>query len=147
MARKRKSERKPRKSKLTRRSRAIVAVRKRDKDRRISPNPTTYRERNALLKTLGFRTYKDYLESWLWQEIKRKAFALHGYACVFCKEKSILLHHKSYHRKVLLGEDLTPLAPMCRECHEMVELDSNGKKRRLKQAQAMFLAMMRSKRQ
>lgn len=98
----------------------------------------TYAGRNETLRELGFATYKIYLESEQWKEIKRKAYAKHGYKCKLCPKKATELHHFSYSKSVLLGNDLDKIIPVCGGCHLKIEFKRNGEKRKLASAQTQY---------
>ncbi len=92
-----------------------------------------YYQRNSLLKSLGYQCYKDYLASPLWRKIK-KAALLPESICIRCRVPAQLLHHVSYSRQVLVGEDISCLVPICHSCHGLIEFDEQGEKRTLEEA-------------
>lgn len=86
-----------------------------------------YTIRNQNLKALGFNSYKHYLNSQMWLEIRKLAFAKHGTHCFKCGQHATELHHSSYDLKTLSGATLEFIHPICRECHLAAEVDENGK--------------------
>lgn len=78
---------------------------------------SAYRDRNETLRLLGFPSYKNYLGSRLWKLIKERAFQIHGRICRVCKGEATQIHHASYLRDVLMGEDVRALIPLCGRCH------------------------------
>lgn len=91
-----------------------------------------YGVRNRLLLEMGFTTYKDYLASPLWAIIREKA--MRGRKCYACRGEAQVVHHVRYSREVLLGTDMNGLRAICHSCHTKIELDGNGEKRSLYQA-------------
>lgn len=81
----------------------------------------TYEQRNILLRELGYPTYAIYLQSPLWSFIRHHAYRIHGRTCRLCPRRATTIHHLSYSRDILLGNDLSLLAPLCRTCHNRVE--------------------------
>lgn len=99
-----------------------------------------YAERNRTLIELGFPSYSHYLGSDVWKEIRR--LALKGNC--HCGKQATQLHHRSYAKEVLLGEDLTQLLPICNGCHKRIEFTKDGKKRSFEDCEAIckeFLAL------
>ncbi len=104
-----------------------------------------YVERNETLKEMGFTSYNAYLESDLWREIKRKMLSKTiAVRCRICLRRNAkTLHHSSYERSVLLGENLTPLVPICHGCHKAIEFDGDRKVEHLKQVNDRMIARAR----
>lgn len=85
--------------------------------------------RQKSLKKLGFSSYKDYLRSDLWKEIKGKVLKRDKKKCLCCgTRRHICVHHTNYRWKTLSGEDIKPLKTLCKKCHYEIEFDKNGKK-------------------
>lgn len=97
----------------------------------------TYRERDALLKKLGFSSYADYRACEKWQEIRSRVFAEYGRTCVLCPKPATAVHHVRYTRDNLCGESINGLYPICWDCHQQVEM-ANDRKRSLREAQGVF---------
>lgn len=92
----------------------------------------TYRNRNDILRELGYRSYSEYLSSDLWKEIRRRAIRKAKGMCEVCgKNEATHVHHLNYQKDTLLGkkETLVFLVASCEECHIRVEFDQNGNKR------------------
>lgn len=72
-----------------------------------------------LLNLLGFKTYKEYLNSHYWEEAKQRCRESSlPKKCIVCGEKKYELHHRSYAR---LGAELPEdLVPLCRKHHKIV---------------------------
>ncbi len=71
------------------------------------------------LKTLGFASYGEYLQSSHWSNFKKRYKAAgQRMKCLVCGEGPIQLHHHTY---VRLGAELfTDVSPLCRPHHEAV---------------------------
>lgn len=100
-----------------------------------------YFERNEILVELGFATYKEYLESELWKGIKSEVFKK-SRTCSLCDGLAFQVHHLDYSRETLLGLNPRGLTPICRPCHEKVEMRPNGEKRMGKAAQKKYQEML-----
>lgn len=83
--------------------------------------PRTYSARDELLKTLGFDSYKYYTQSLRWKIIRASVLARDKYECRFCSMPTRTVHHLSYARSILIGEDLIPLVSLCKDCHTLVD--------------------------
>lgn len=89
----------------------------------------TYKQRNELLSKLGYRDYTQYLSSNLWKEIYLRVMLDRGNRCILCNNQTNILHHISYRRSVLLGEDDSFIVPLCNSCHMRIEFTKKGVKR------------------
>lgn len=76
-----------------------------------------YRDRNETLRLIGFKSYSAYGRSKLWRIIRERALQIHGNACAKCGRVATQVHHASYGREVLTGEDVRGLVPLCAGCH------------------------------
>ncbi len=103
----------------------------------------TYQDRNKILREMGYKTYKDYLESELWESIRERVFKNRGDKCVLCSNPPTCVHHRGYGKAVLLGEELHQLVAICFECHKEVEFKANGDKRTLVQSQSRFDTLLK----
>jgi len=93
-------------------------------DRKTSRH-VRYRVREQSLKTLGFRTYKEYLNSNLWKTLKVR---LIGQLCQICKvEKAYTFHHVTYSIPAMIGELPDQLIPICKRCHYAGEFQNAEK--------------------
>jgi hypothetical protein len=82
--------------------------------------------REGILARMGYRSYEEYRQSYLWRKIKKRAFAKYDGKCVRCGGRAYHVHHRSYTEAVLKGEDDDQLRPLCSGCHHIVEYDDNG---------------------
>ena len=86
-----------------------------------------YSARNAALQKLGFSSYKTYLASTLWHEI-RKQVLLPSTRCRACGRKATTVHHNRYLVQDLNGKCLDHLIPVCHWCHKAAEFAKDGMK-------------------
>lgn len=77
--------------------------------------------RRASLETLGFTSYQDYLDSELWQTIRRQVLDRDLHRCR-CRKAATQVHHSDYSVATLRGERLHRLVSVCRRCHEIGSL-------------------------
>lgn len=135
---------------------ANTKLKKREKKKRAKlkalPPPlsgTTYHERNLTLSELGFRSYKNYLQSALWNKIRRRVFATKGNRCFLCQEQANQLHHARYHRDDLTGTTIENIHPICEDCHRDVEysdgekLDMESANKKLQVHQSQFAELVK----
>jgi len=97
-----------------------------------------YVKRDRVLKQIGFKSYKKYLQSRLWFAIHHAVMDREGWACKLCVSGGAQIHHLRYDRADLLGHELKYLVPLCRECHHAIEHDSAGRKINLERANAEY---------
>lgn len=71
--------------------------------------------------------YNEYLKSPEWNRIKGKVLRLHNYQCACCGNRANQVHHRDYRPRVLRGEDMNALVPICKRCHDHVEKARKGK--------------------
>lgn len=90
-----------------------------------------YRERNATLHAMGFKSYRVYLASDLWKLVRSRVFRKKGRICSLCPAPATSVHHNRYHRNDLLGKNLKFLNPICNACHEEIEFSRTGRKKPL----------------
>lgn len=81
-------------------------------------------------KYLGFSSYREYLSSKLWSDIRQRILRKYAYNCVLCDKPAAEVHHISYDMDVLLGVDTTKLVSLCRDCHRSIEFTPDGMKRK-----------------
>jgi hypothetical protein len=84
----------------------------------------------------GFATYRDYLRSDLWQDIRERVLDLHDRTCRLCSCVATQVHHRHYGIRTLTGKTPVHLLPVCGGCHVRIEFDPDGKKRTAKQAES-----------
>lgn len=70
--------------------------------------------------------YNEYLNSPEWDRIKGKVLRLHNYQCACCSNRANQVHHRDYRPRVLRGEDMNALIPICKRCHDDVEEARKG---------------------
>lgn len=63
-------------------------------------------------------TYKEYLKTQHWKEVREFKLLKYGYKCQLCgSENDIHIHHNNY--ECLFNENIhTDLISMCNECHK-----------------------------
>ena len=88
-----------------------------------------YEQRNQVLRDLRFASYKEYLLSQRWAKIRRRVLDANMRTCVRCGEEANQVHHLSYARECLLGKDDGSLVAVCPVCHNIAEMDTQGRKR------------------
>jgi hypothetical protein len=79
-----------------------------------------YRERNRILRSMGYASYAEYLKSELWQGIRARVLA-QSRQCYVCGGYANQAHHRSYREPDLDGRDLRRIFPICHACHETLE--------------------------
>lgn len=92
-------------------------------------NHFTYKERNAHLRTMGFESYADYLESDLWGDIRHRVMSLKGGKCQLCNNAATQVHHARYTASNLSGKRLRHLFALCAYHHSRIEILPTGRKR------------------
>lgn len=92
---------------------------------------TAYRNRDSVLFSLGFTSYKEYLSSLLWAIIKERVLNKRGRICTCCGGVGTTCHHQIYTREALLGtkKGIIHILVICGPCHTRIEIDKYGKKR------------------
>lgn len=86
-------------------------------------------DREAILLSMGYRDYENYLSRALWKKIKQRVLERDDRTCRRCNGKAELVHHRSYSREVLEGLDDSMLASICEGCHHIVEFRDDGARR------------------
>ncbi len=96
----------------------------------------SYAARNAILKSIGFDSYAEYLASELWLGISAGILAKSG-RCWVCRRRGTArqCHHDQYTRRNLLGETTHGIHSVCPICHRAIEFKA-GKKLELLAARA-----------
>jgi hypothetical protein len=98
----------------------------------------SYEHRRENLYQLGFHTYRQYLRSKLYARVRRRAFAAHGPNCRICLRRATEIHHERYRTGDLNGKYVAALHPICRACHEWIQLDADGHVVSVSEANAAF---------
>jgi 5-methylcytosine-specific restriction endonuclease McrA len=91
------------------------------KKTREDPNLFAVPYSRAIRDFAGFPDYESYRRSPLWRSIRRRVLSASNHECAGCQNRATQVHHRDYRPRVLAGEDLTPLVPVCRECHKKIE--------------------------
>ncbi len=94
----------------------------------------SYGGRSNTLRCIGFATYDDYLNSELWAGIRGVVLGTHPLCAICGITRATQVHHQSYKKTVMLGENLKPLVPVCDTCHRKIEFTTTGHKRTLQDA-------------
>ncbi len=103
-----------------------MPVKKTLKHRRKTPD---YEIRAVALRKLGFRCYRDYLDSPLWRKIRAKVLPRNEGRCAFCGAPATQVHHRAYTYRVLRGLKPNLLVQCCGTCHKDIEFWLDGRKR------------------
>jgi hypothetical protein len=84
------------------------------------------------------QTYRDYLHSDNWRELRREAFALVNNRCVNCGGTASELHHLNYFnlQHETIGIDVVPL---CGKCHKFCHWKRNWGNEKGRQRMACIL--------
>lgn len=112
-------------------SRKAAKKRRRPRKKIASTNPRT--QFSSTLNELGFVDYNAYLNSPLWSTIRSRVLRNNHHKCGMCGKLASQVHHRSYDKTVMAGQDDSKLTPICRPCHNSIEF-TNGKKNGLKTA-------------
>lgn len=103
-----------------------------------------YATRDELCKSFGFFSYKAYLRSDEWRSI-RDGVLQEFEQCICCERPSKVVHHVRYDSATLLGVHTLNLAPMCRQCHELIEVLEDGSKGSMARANTLMFELARKK--
>lgn len=99
-----------------------------------------YEERDALLLSLGFKNYSDYLGSAEWRLIREEVLKFHP-DCILCEAPAVQVHHLAYDARTLTGVWNGRLVQLCRRCHEHIEFGRKGRKNTLDGANSKLLRL------
>lgn len=86
-------------------------------------------ERDLLLSELGYSSYENYRSSALWKRIRSRVLDRDDHTCLRCFGQAEVVHHRTYSRAVLVGDDDEALVSLCDGCHHVVEFDDSGVRR------------------
>jgi len=86
-----------------------------------------YKQRDAVLKAMGFDSYSAYLRSPLWKRIRARLFKVCS-MCV-CGAPATQFHHRTYKRRYMEGRGKIHkyMVPICRKCHQTIEFEGSEK--------------------
>lgn len=90
-------------------------------DRRWLGLNNPYQYRNDNLRALGFRSYRSYLRSALWHDIRRRVLDRDKWQCRRCFLKASQVHHRAYDPATLRGDCIDALSAVCGRCHGKAE--------------------------
>lgn len=116
---------------------ALLWAKKRRPARKIMP---CYEDRNNKLSELGM-SYRQYLSTDEWKIIRAKVLYSRP-LCLICHHPATQVHHTDYEWDTLLGTVLEALAPLCKDCHTLIEMKT-GVKISLSEANRILLKLMR----
>lgn len=76
---------------------------------------------------LGFESYQDYLESYLWKNKRDWIIQLANFKCQNCgSNKGLVVHHINYNS--VGNESIEDVEVLCKKCHsEKHKEDENGR--------------------
>lgn len=87
-----------------------------------------YDKRDALLRRLGYPSFRAYLRSLAWFTIRTRVLYNAGGSCHFCGRQATQVHHGMYTRRNLTGQSTRHLYAVCDACHEAGERLPDGQK-------------------
>lgn len=100
-----------------------------------------YLGRHKVCVNLGFKDYATYLQSRKWAKIRGRVYAKYGKACQLCGNPATEIHHTAYDYRTMTGSDLSNLHPICRTCHDEVEINFDGSKATPREAANRFFSL------
>ena len=104
---------------------------------------TAYPKRDAILLSMGFASYGDYLKSSLWKAI-RFAKVSADPCCEICLASKVQhVHHIAYNLQTLKGKHRRKLVSVCADCHHKIEFRPDGTKRNFEGAMKKTRKMLR----
>lgn len=110
--------------------------------RREAAKPAgSYAERDALLRQLGFRSYREYLDSPLWTGIRERHLRIYQHC--HCGRWARQVHHQKYSLANLSGKSPAGLRSVCAGCHVQAEFEGD-RKLDLNSATAKFTEIKKS---
>lgn len=111
-------------------------------EKRVNKNSFLKRKRNKPKRSFNnhiqSQTYRDYIHSDKWRELRREAFTLVRNRCVNCGMIATELHHLNYYnlQKERIGIDVVPL---CHKCHRFCHWRRNWDNDKSRQKMASIL--------
>jgi hypothetical protein len=76
-------------------------------------------------------SYKEFLQSDLWREIRGRVLKRDGGLCRICGEKATQIHHTNYSAANLSGRSIVGMFAICGGCHKFIEFKQDGTKAHL----------------
>lgn len=86
-----------------------------------------YINRDYILRSMGYESYREYLASDQWKAIRLRVLKRDNFRCRVCGERATQVHHNLYRKKELCGQSLKGMRAMCDEHHRQVEFDESRK--------------------
>jgi len=84
-------------------------------------------------KNIGFESYKDYLNHWMWQQKREQILGEIDFCNVCkCKGGNLEIHHTKEGYNRIPQERMRDLIVVCRECHEKIHKDEKDAKQKNK---------------
>lgn len=102
-----------------------------------------YEARNQILASLGFPSYKDYLQSELWSRIRGQILDRDNRTCDACKRPASHVHHRKYTLENLSGKSLGWMVSLCPRCHHNAEFNAKYGKVSLAKANSRLKTIRR----
>lgn len=106
---------------------------------------STYESRNEILKEIGYESYSDYLDSPLWKTIRVKVLDRDKKKCYICEGGASVVHHHSYQKETMAGEDMGKLYSLCPLCHYSIEFDKKKNKRTAQDCRNYFNGLIKDR--
>ncbi len=72
------------------------------------------------------KNYSAYLKSSEWARIRKHVLDLYDGACACCDATATAVHLRDYRPRVLRGEDMNALVPVCISCYDLIETTRKG---------------------
>ena len=89
--------------------------------------PSAYGSRDLLLADAGYTSYREYLLSDRWYNLRACVLDTEYY-CELCDSRASQVHHIVYNHHTLFGELGHPgLSALCRRCHKWLEFSGRKK--------------------
>lgn len=111
--------------------------------KKLTGSEKCYLQRDRNLRKLGFSTYREYLQSDLWKDIRTEVLEKNKHKCFFCGCKAFEVHHLWYSLNTLSRVNeyyINGLKAICRNCHQYVFEYARDNK--IKEAYAFNILMM-----
>lgn len=104
-----------------------------------------YKYRDGNLRALGFKSYRSYLASDLWQSIRARVFDRDKWLCQRCgrKMEHPQAHHRAYDPATLRGDNINAITSVCSRCHVKAEQPKKFRSGHDRLAEASHLLLKR----
>lgn len=86
-----------------------------------------YFQRDMLVSKLGYANYNHYLQSKMWNRIRKRVLERDEYACCVCNGTANQVHHRVYTEDNIFGIKLDGMVSICAGCHRKAEFNGNRK--------------------